>query len=227
MTLLNLGEGEARGVQFTDPLPAGLTWSISPASAGWSIADGNLVYSPTTLAPGAVTTVHVVATTDGTDCGQVDNLAAVTTSNDADRTPRDASIDVNCGQIDVQKVADDERVSAGDQIGFTVTLANTGDGEAGGSSSRDVLPTGLTWSISPASAGWSIQGQDLVYRRRRWPATAPPRSTWSPRPTRRTAARCQHGDGQRDQRRGPTRTRRASTVNCPNLTSTRRATPRP
>ena len=162
VTLRNLGEGEARGVQFTDPLPAGLTWSISPASAGWSIADGNLVYSPTTLAPGAVTTVHVVATTDGTDCGQVDNLAAVTTSNDGSDS-EDASIDVSCGQIDVQKVADDERVSAGDQIGFTVTLANTGDGEARGIQFTDVLPTGLTWSISPASAGWSIQGQNLVY----------------------------------------------------------------
>ena len=42
---------------------SGLPWLISPASAGWSISDGNLVFSPTTLAGGAQTSVHVVAMT--------------------------------------------------------------------------------------------------------------------------------------------------------------------
>ena len=58
---------------------------------------------------------------------------------------------MNCAAIDVEKVADDDGVSAGDQIGFTVTLTNTGEGEAKGISFTDVLPAGLSWSISPAS----------------------------------------------------------------------------
>jgi uncharacterized repeat protein (TIGR01451 family) len=162
VTLQNTGAGEAKGVQFTDVLPAGLSWSISPASAGWSIANGNLVFAPTTMAPGAVTTVHVVATTDKEDCGQVDNTASVTTTNDGSDSDS-ASVDVNCAEIDVDKVADDDSVSAGDQIGFTVTLKNTGAGEAKGVQFTDVLPAGLSWAISPASAGWSIQGQNLVF----------------------------------------------------------------
>ena len=72
-------------------------------------------------------------------------------------------MDVNCAAIDVEKVADDESVVAGDQIGFTVTLSNTGEGEAKGIQFTDVLPTGLDWSIDPASEGWSIQGPNLVF----------------------------------------------------------------
>ncbi len=87
-------------------------------------------------------------------------------------------MDVNCAAIDVEKVADDDSVSAGDQIGFTVTLKNTGEGEAKGIQFTDALPAGLSWSISPASAGWSIANGNLVSSRPRPSRPAPPpRST--------------------------------------------------
>src|SRR4029079_5534316 len=82
VTLKNTGEGQAKGVTFTDVLPSGLAWSISPASAGWSIQGQNLVFAPTPLNAGAATSVHVIATTDKGDCGTVDNTASVSTSND-------------------------------------------------------------------------------------------------------------------------------------------------
>jgi len=47
----------------SDTLPAGLDWSIDPANADWEIAGGKLVYKHDTLAAGASSTVHVVATT--------------------------------------------------------------------------------------------------------------------------------------------------------------------
>src|SRR5215207_6505235 len=162
VTLSNTGAGQAKGVSFTDALPAGLSWSISPASAGWSIVGGNLVYTPTTLNAGEVTTVHVVATTDKEDCGQVDNTATVTTTNDGSDSDS-ASVDVNCADIDVSKTADDDSVSAGEQIGFTVTITNTGEGEAKGISFTDALPAGFAWSIDPASTGWWIVAGNLVY----------------------------------------------------------------
>jgi uncharacterized repeat protein (TIGR01451 family) len=71
--------------------------------------------------------------------------------------------------IDVTKTADAATINAGDQIGFTVTIANTGAGTANGLAFTDALPSGpgVSWSISPASAGWSISGaapnQSLVY----------------------------------------------------------------
>ena len=120
------------------------------------------MYTPATLNAGASTTVHVVATTDATDCGQLDNTATVTTTNDGS-DQAGASIDVNCAAIDVEKTADADAVNAGEQVGFTVTLKNTGEGQAKGLQFTDVLPAGLSWSISPASAGWSIANGNLVY----------------------------------------------------------------
>jgi len=71
VTLSNIGTGNAVGLSFTDTLPSGLTWTIDPASADWSISGGALVYAPTTLAAGASTTVHVKATTSSSQCGPV------------------------------------------------------------------------------------------------------------------------------------------------------------
>jgi uncharacterized repeat protein (TIGR01451 family) len=72
--------------------------------------------------------------------------------------------------LEITKTADAASVSAGDSIGFTVTITNTGTGAAGGLSFSDALPsgTGVSWSINPASTGWSISGsppsQSLVYK---------------------------------------------------------------
>jgi hypothetical protein len=74
---------------------SGLPWSISPASAGWSISNGNLVFSPTTLAGGAQTSVHVVAMTAASDCGLITNSASVSTSNGGSDSSSD-STDVEC-----------------------------------------------------------------------------------------------------------------------------------
>src|SRR4029078_6759780 len=89
--------------------------------------------------------------------------ASVTTSNDGS-DESDASVDVLCADIDVDKTADAASVSAGEQIGFTVTLTNHGAGEAKGVQFTDVLPAGLTWSISPANPDWEISGGSLVYK---------------------------------------------------------------
>jgi uncharacterized repeat protein (TIGR01451 family) len=168
VTLSNIGTGNAAGVSFTDTLPAGLTWTINPASAGWSISAGTLVYTPTTLAAGASTTVHVQATTSSTNCGPVSNTASATATNekasDNGNNSATASVTVNCPDVKVTKVASPVGpVSAGDDIGFDVTLSNIGTGNAAGVSFTDTLPTGLTWTINPASAGWSIVSGALVY----------------------------------------------------------------
>ncbi len=162
VTLSNSGSGQATGLVFSDALPAGLAWTISPASTGWSIVGGNLVYSASTLAPGASSSVHVVATTTSANCGAITNTATVTSSNDG-QDSSSATVDVKCALIDVVKTADASSVSAGDQVGFTVTVSNLGSGELKDPTVSDALPAGLAWTISPASTGWSIVGGNLVY----------------------------------------------------------------
>ena len=154
VTLKNAGAGEAKGVQFTDVLPAGFDWSISPASSGWSIAAGKLVFAPATMAAGATTTVHVIAPTDKEDCGTVTNTASVSTANDGSDTD-DAKVDVNCGNVDLEKLADADSVTAGDDIGFTLEVTNKGLGQARNVTITDTLPVapGLAWIVDQQDQG--------------------------------------------------------------------------
>src|SRR5439155_1748972 len=59
--------------------------------------------------------------------------------------------------IHIVKTADAAQVNAGDQIGFTLTVYNTGTGDAKGVTLSDPLPTnaGLTWTIQSQGAGWA------------------------------------------------------------------------
>ena len=154
VTLKNTGKGQAKGIQFTDVLPAGFAWSISPESAGWSIAAGKLVFAPATLAAGATTTVHVIAPTDKEDCGTVTNTASVTTANDGSDTD-DAKVDVLCGDVDLEKLADADSVTAGDDIGFTLEVTNKGQGQARNVTITDTLPAapGLAWIVDRQDQG--------------------------------------------------------------------------
>jgi uncharacterized repeat protein (TIGR01451 family) len=69
-----------------------------------------------------------------------------------------ATIVVLAPSMTITKTADDEEVTAGDQIGFTVTVSNSGDEGTGIARSvtlNDPLPAGegVEWSIDPAYEG--------------------------------------------------------------------------
>ena len=70
----------------------------------------------------------------------VDNTANVTTTNDGSDSAS-ASVEVRGASIDIAKVADNPSVSAGDQIGFTITVTNNGTGTARNVAVNDPLPT--------------------------------------------------------------------------------------
>ncbi|MFL5619064.1 MAG: beta strand repeat-containing protein [Gemmatimonadaceae bacterium] len=62
--------------------------------------------------------------------------------------------------VAIVKTADAASVNAGSQIGFTVTVSNTGPGSATNLAVSDPLPagTGVSWSIETPVTGWSITG---------------------------------------------------------------------
>ena len=68
----------------------------------------------------------------------------------------DETLVVKAPAIQILKKADASSVNAGDQIGFTITVYNTGAGDAQGVRLTDTLPTnaGLSWSIDATGAGW-------------------------------------------------------------------------
>src|SRR6185503_11215232 len=173
MTVWNSGDGDAKGVTLSDTLPtnAGLDWSIKSQGAGWNsscaIALGVLSCGPVTVpantTQGASTfTVHIVSGTTaatGGDCeesGLVDNTGSVATTNDGSGESS-AEICVAGPAIHIVKTPDAAQVSAGEQIGFTMTVWNSGIGDAKGVTLSDTLPTnaGLDWSIESQGAGWN------------------------------------------------------------------------
>ena len=64
---------------------------------------------------------------------------------------------INGADIQIVKTPDAAQVSAGDQIGFTLTVYNDGDGDAHGVKLTDTLPVkaGLNWSIAGQGSGWA------------------------------------------------------------------------
>ena len=151
ITVTNEGDGTALGVHVTDVLPAGINWSAGAPTGditgvSCAIAAGTLTCDDASMAAGDSFTVHISGTTDANDCGTVTNTASVSTTNDGS-DEASASVDVLCAQIAITKTANPAGpVSAGDTVGFDITVTNDGAGTATNVHVTDVLPAGINWS---------------------------------------------------------------------------------
>src|SRR3954454_4612161 len=159
ITVTSNGPGEAKGVTVTDPMPtdAGTSWTINggTAAAQCAITAGTLTCNLGDLASGQVRTVHITSpTTKATVADSpVVNTAHVTTTNDGSDDDTDQVV-VLGASIDIEKVADAPSVSAGDAIGFLITVTSNGPGEAKGVTVTDPMPTdaGTSWTINGGTA---------------------------------------------------------------------------
>jgi uncharacterized repeat protein (TIGR01451 family) len=162
------GTATAKAATLDDPLPsgAGISWSISPAYAGpgtCSITAGAagaqvLHCSFGDLAPGATASVHITSSTQFASCQAYPNTATLNAANAQQPVQASATTTVLCPALTFTKTADNATVSAGSQIGFTITAANgnaPGTGAAHNVTIDDPLPSGggVDWSISPAYGG--------------------------------------------------------------------------
>ncbi len=151
----NAGPGDAYDVELDDTLP-GAGWAIdSQDGAACNITSGNILHCDIgTLAPDATYSVTVCRDTTAEDCGNLDNTAEVSASNESEAAAQDntddATIVVECPDVHVDKTADNSPISAGDEACFTITVSNDGDGTAYDVVLADTLPGG----------GWSIDSQD-------------------------------------------------------------------
>ncbi len=93
---------------------------------------------PVDLATGEPSTAHVTSGTTVDSCGTYDNTATFTTTNDGIDEASD-STEVLCSDVTITKTADNAKVNAGEDIGFTVTVTNGGTGLAKGVETDDPL----------------------------------------------------------------------------------------
>lgn len=163
--IANFGVGTAYDVTVSDPLPTGIDWQISPEVDGCAITSGTLNCSFDEMAPFSLVAVVISGETDAADCRELINTASAAASNEPDdrldNNDATDSIIVNCPDPAVEKSADSAVISAGDEIGFTITVTNDADGNAYNVVVTDDLPDGIDWTIDPAVDGCTIDGGTL------------------------------------------------------------------
>jgi uncharacterized repeat protein (TIGR01451 family) len=150
----NLGPGTATGVQVTDLLPAGVTFtSATPLTGTYDSATG--VWMIGTVAPGdtpilflrgklatpnAVTNTATISHADQFDPNVANNSASVSA------TPQQADLAIT-------KAVSNPTPAVGDSITFTLRLDNAGPSPATGVQVTDKLPVGLTFISATPSQG--------------------------------------------------------------------------
>ncbi len=170
LSVANAGPSPASGVVVGDDLPAGLTFVASTPSVGgydattdrWTIGDVASGQTVTLLIDAIVGTIE--ATT---------NVAEITAANefDTDSTPGNdlpgeddrASVVLTPASSDLSlsKTVDDETPHVGDNVTFTVTVANAGPDAATGVRVRDALPAGLAFVSAAPTQGSYDSGSGL------------------------------------------------------------------
>lgn len=166
----NQGSGTATGVVVTDPLPVlagGNIWQLAtpngnPDNCGIG-ADPNrsgaqlVTCTIGTLNPTAQVIVATVsAVTTPADCGTISNTAYLATTNDGGSGSSTRAVTVQCAALELTKVGDSSgTVGTGQQVGFTMTATNSGQGVARNAVLTDPLPknAGLDWTVDSASPG--------------------------------------------------------------------------
>lgn len=161
ITFGNHGPGDAYDVTLDDDLPAGLSgYQLTDEDGVCELVGSTVTCTFEVLEAGAEHEISVTGTTgaEPEDCGDVTNLVSISASNEATGEVRDnntdsATTDVECPDVDLEKVADDpSTVSAGDPVGFSISVGNAeGEdvGDARGVVVTDALPDipGYTWEI--------------------------------------------------------------------------------
>ncbi len=165
ITVANAGPSNATGVSVRDELPAGLTFVSSTPSVG-TFAGG--VWTIGALNTGVSATLQITARVDS--IGAKINVAELISSNqlDPDSTPNNgsateddrASVTITPQVIDLSltKTVNQARPNLGENITFTLTVANAGPSAASGVVINDVLPAGLTFVSSTPTQGTYDQG---------------------------------------------------------------------
>jgi uncharacterized repeat protein (TIGR01451 family) len=241
VTVSNAGPGTATSVTLNDPLPAGsgVDWTISPAYAGpgscsiiGSVGSQVLGCSFGDMANGASIPIHISSVTTAASAGTYPNTATASATN-APSVNASATIVVLAPNVQVLKTADNDTVSAGSAIGFTVTITNPGTSTTTGTATNvsltDPLPAGtdVIWAIDTQSGtACSITGTAPSQSLSCSIATFAPGATYTVHITSRTAfASCADYTNTAtvgaSNQTGTVNSTATTTVQCPSLAITK------
>ncbi len=177
VVVTNSGPSTATNVDLTDTLPTGITFVSGTTTVGGQSVVGS-GGSPTvtstigTLLSGQSATITINATVDAGTSGLITNTAVTSGTDESDTTNNTATADTTIQpniDLAITKVDDDnnQSLSPGDSISYTLGVQNNGPSSATGVTVVDVLPTGLTFnptgSTVPDSTVAVAGGTQLTY----------------------------------------------------------------
>ncbi len=153
----NYGPTAASGLQFTDLLPAGVTYSGHGSSAG-AYDNGSGVWDIGNLSSGAVVTLVITARVDtGTGGNAITNrayLSALTQSDfNPDNNASSAVLVVQSADLAVFKSVDKSMANELDPVTYTIVLTNNGPSAAEGVTATDLLPADVAYVSDTPSQG--------------------------------------------------------------------------
>ena len=109
------------------------------------------------MAPGSAT-ILLSYLTGPEDCGTLQNEVEVSASNEPGATrltlknADSATAVVECPFLNIVKLADEDPIDAGEEASFTITIWNSGPGDALDVEFDDELPAGIGWNFERSSA---------------------------------------------------------------------------
>ncbi len=145
----NTGTGSIDNVKITDPLPSGLT-----AAGGGQM----LTFNAGTLAPGASKPFSARVTAERT--GRFENKATATGDGGMTATSGVVTTVVRQPVLTITKTCPGLQF-IGRPLDYSITVTNTGDGDARDTVLEDVLPAGTTFVR--ASEGGRVVGNKVVW----------------------------------------------------------------
>lgn len=164
ITVSNAGTSDATGVQLTDPIPTGTTFAS--ASDGGTLSSGTVTWSIGTIAAGgSVTRTLVVHVGSDRTSALTDTANVTTTSTDPNGANDSATANtavVSSADPSIAKSDSPDPVGAGENLTYTMDVANGGPSDATGVVVTDVLPTGVAYVSSTTSQGSCSQAAGTV-----------------------------------------------------------------
>jgi uncharacterized repeat protein (TIGR01451 family) len=125
VTITNTGTDTANGVTLSDPLPAGVTWSINGganASSFQITSDSLVLNGVSSLLPGQSLTVHITGTTTAT--GNLVNTATVNATYEQTYNQQ-AQATILVGTVPTVTNPSNQTVAAGGNTSFSVSVTGT------------------------------------------------------------------------------------------------------
>jgi len=156
----NAGPSDAAAVVLDDTPPAGVTLIASSTGTGTCTLPGGALHCALGILPvGGSVTVTVDGTLAADFAGTVTNTAtagsATPDPNPANNTGSSSSSTTTSANLSVTKTASTPSFTAGQNAGWTITVANAGPSIAQGGVVTDTLPAGLT-GIAAAVVGGGV-----------------------------------------------------------------------